>query len=200
MPPSKYLALMLEAAPTPGNKRPASTPDGPPSKRDHPGSGPEVQSGSSALKNQMSTPHVPGAPGQPETAKSTGGSDRGAGQTSGSDGRGKSQSAVTSSSDGLFFDLSGSNELHGAIFKKVKNLTSRSKVVDFAKILNLASEEEIAAEREEDEHFLPDYVFVSRMVLLKGPLDETKLTELCKLFGVHTTPPGAPAAAATAAQ
>ena len=198
MPPS-FLAEMQKVTPAP--KRPTdSTPDAPPSKREHRGTGPEALS---SAKNQLSTPvdsgdaGDAGASGKAAPSKGTGGSGRSSGRSSGGGGRGTGRSTSASPASGRFFDLSGSNALHGAIFMKLKNATSREKVFGAAKILNLCSATELAAQSESDEHYLQSYTIVVRFVDFEGPLEEAQLTDLCKCLGVNntSTPDAAPAAA-----
>ena len=180
------------------SKRPAdSTPDAPLAKREHLGTGPEVPS---SAKNQLSTPADSGnagASGKAAPSGSTGGSGRSSGRFSGGSGRETGRSNAAPPASGRFFDLSGSNALHGAIFMKLQKATSREKVIGVAKILGLCSTEELAAQSEDDEHYLQSYAIVVRFVDFEGPLEEAQFTELCKYLGVNNTsaPEAAPAAA-----
>ena len=78
---------------------------------------------------------------------------------------------------------------------KLQEATSREKVIGVAKILGLCSTEELAAQSEDDEHYLQSYAIVVRFVDCEGPVEEAQLSELCKYLGLTATPAGPPEAA-----
>lgn len=148
-----------------------------------------LKPGGTVTKGHLAAPSVPAGvnntmttPSQPAGA--------GGGGSAPSSGAGGQTGVAKSPLPAYTFDLGGTNEVHGAIFNKVKDMRSHSSLMKAARFLGTYTEAQLAQEDPKEPDFIQSYAVVAAFARCTADLDNAaKLREFAKEISVPIPEP-----------